>query len=134
MAVAEKRFAETAQNWNKFWYEVGLVIVEGTFEVQGRSLRYIQNTFMDGVETLKSHIEASQYGLQMVTKPQEHNQQEAMLSFIGSGADAYKRNVALLQRTLDNGISTLESNIGVIRDMNQKVIRKAQEQQEMRWS
>jgi hypothetical protein len=126
--------AETAQNWNKFWYEVGLVFVESTFEVQERSLRYIQNTFMDGVETFKSHIEASQHGFQMATKPQEHNQQEAVLSFIGSGADAYKRNVALWQRTLENGISTLEGNIGVIRDMNQKVIKKVQEQQEVRWS
>jgi hypothetical protein len=133
VVVAEKKAVETTQNWNKFWYEVGLVVAEGTFEVQRRSLLYMQNTFMDDVETFKSHLEASQNWLQTANKPQEQNQQEAIPSLIGSGVDAYKRNIALWQRTLENGLSTLRGNIEVMRDMNQKVIEKAQEQQEMLW-
>jgi hypothetical protein len=133
VVVAEKKAVETTQNWNKFWYEVGLVMMEGTFEVQGRSLLYMQNTIMDGVETFKSHIEASQNWLQTANKPQEQIQQEAIPSLVGSSVDAYKRNVALWQRTLENGLSTLRGNIEVIRDMNQKVIKKVQEQQENLW-
>jgi len=133
VVVAEKKAVETTQNWNKFWYEVGLVMVESTFEVQGRSLMYMQNTFMDGVETFKSHIEASQNWLQTANKTQEQARQEAIPSLIGSGVDAYKRNVALWQRTLENGLSTLRGNIEVMRDMNQKVIKKVQEQRETLW-
>jgi hypothetical protein len=131
VVVAERKAVETTQNWNKFWYEVGLVVVESTFEVQERSLLYMQNTFMDGVETFKSHIEVSQNWLQMANNPQEQNQQETIPSLIGSGVDAYKRNIALWQRTFENGLSMLRGNIKVMRDVNQKVIQKVQEQQQM---
>src|SRR5690349_9668338 len=52
VVVAEQKAAETTHKLNQFWYEAGQAVMQSTFEVQGRSLLYVQNTFKDGIETL----------------------------------------------------------------------------------
>ncbi|MBO0789822.1 MAG: hypothetical protein J2P36_02590 [Ktedonobacteraceae bacterium] len=132
MEVAEKKAAETAQKLSQFWYEAGQAVVQSTFEVQGRSLQYMQNTFKDGVETLKSHIEASEHLLQRANMSQE--QQDSIPSIMESGAETYKRNMNFLQRTFDGWVEVFMGNSELMRDMTQKMIDKAQEQRGMFWS
>src|SRR2546429_9032303 len=63
--VLEEKTSETTQKLNKFWYETGQAVIQSSFDVQDRSIQYAQNSFIDGIETLKSHIDASQQWLHM---------------------------------------------------------------------
>lgn len=119
----DKIVAETMQKGNQFWYETGQAVVQSTFDVQDRSLRYVQNSFADGIETLKSHIEALQIG----HKPQD--QQEAIPSLMENGVEACKRNIALLQRVTEHGAETFRTNAEVVRDLTQTLTKKAQDRQ-----
>jgi len=132
VVVAEKKAFETTQKLNEFWYTTSQAIVQSTFEVQGRSLQYVQNTFQDGIETLKSNIDASQHWLQMATKTQD--QQAPIPSLMESSIEAYKRNVSFLQRTIEHGAETFRSNTEVMHNLAQTLIKKTQEQLETSWS
>ena len=131
--VAEKKASETTQKLNQSWYETGQAVVQSTFDVQVRSLQYAQNCFADEVETLKSHIEASQHWLQAEKKSLD--QQEAIPSLMENGVEAYKRNVALWQRITEHGIETYRANAEVARDLTQTLMKQAQDQQSLffRW-
>ncbi len=139
VVVAEKRATETAQKLNEaaqklnqFWYEAGQAVVQSTFEVQGRSLTYVQDTLKDGIETLRSNIEDSEHWFQRANKP--NTQQEPVPSILESGVEAYKRNMAFLQRAFEHGIDTFRGNAEIMRDLTQTLIKKAQEQQQAFWS
>jgi len=127
--VLEEKTSETTQKLNKFWYETGQAVIQSSFDVQDRSIQYAQNSFIDGIETLKSHIDASQQWLHMANKQLE--QQEALPSLMESGIEAYKRNVALLQRINERGTETFRTNAEVVRDLAQTVMKKAQDQHYM---
>lgn len=127
--MAEKKASETTQKVNQFWYETGQAVVQSTFDVQDRSLQYVQNSFTDGIETLKSHIEASQHWMQIGNKPQD--QQEAMQSLMENGVEAYKRNVAFLQRVTEHGTETFRANAEVARDLTQTLMKRTQDQQSL---
>ena len=127
--VLEEKTSETTQKLNKFWYETGQAVIQSSFDVQDRSIQYAQNSFIDGIETLKSHIDASQQWLHMANKQLE--QQEALPSLMESGIEAYKRNVALLQRINERGTETFRTNAETVRDLTQTVMKKAQDQQYM---
>ncbi len=116
---------------NQFWYETYQTAAQSTFDVQGRAVQYAQNVFTDGIETLKSHIDASQRWFRTANKPQ--SQQKSIPSLMESGIEAYKRNVIFLQRTVDHGVETFEHNTEVMRDLAQTLLKKAQEQQEILW-
>lgn len=132
MVVAEKKAVEATQKFNQFLYEAGLAVMQTTFEVQGRSFQYMQNTFMDGIGTFMSHIEGSQPWLQKVAKQQET--QEDVYPLLNSGVEAYKRNIEFVQRTFEHGVETFRGNTDVMRDMAQNLMKKAQEQQETFWA
>src|SRR6185437_10634002 len=124
--VEEKNASETMQKGRQFWYGTGQAVVQSTFDVQNRSLQYAQNSFTDGIETLESHIEASQHWMQTRNKPQD--QQEAMQSLMENGVEAYKRNVALFQRITEHGTETFRANAEVAHDLTQTLMKKAQDQ------
>lgn len=123
--VTENKASETMQKLNQSWYETSQAIVQSTFDVQDRSLQYAQSSFTDEIETLKSHVEASQHWLQW---GKSQDQQEAIPSLMESGVEAYKRNVALMQRITEHGTETFRANAGVMRDLTQTLMKKAQDQ------
>ena len=127
-----KEVFETMQKVNQSWYETSQIAAQSTFDMQGRAVQYAQSVFTDGVETLQSHIDASQRWFQTANKSQ--NQQESILSLVENGIEAYKRNVIFLQRTFDHGAETFKRNTEVMRDLTQTLLKKAQERQEMLWS
>jgi hypothetical protein len=127
--VVEEKVSETTHKLNQFWCETGQAVVQSSFEVQNRSIQYAQNCFTDAVETLKSHIDASQQWMHMANRRNE--QQEALPSLMESGIEAYKRNVALLQRITERGTETFRTNAEVVRDLAQTVMKKAQDQHYM---
>lgn len=127
--MAEKKASETTQKVNQFWYETGQAVVQSTFDVQDRALQYAQNSYTDGIETLKSHIEASQHLMKMGNKPLDP--QDSIPSLMESGVEAYKRNIALLQRITEHGIETFRANAEVVRDLTQTVTKRTQDQQSL---
>jgi len=131
--VMEKDAKETfraMKRLNQSWYETYQTVAQSTFDVQSRSVQYAQSVFKDGLETLKDHIESSQRWLQTANKRQG---QEPVPSLIESGAEAYKRNIIFLQRTVEHGGETFRSNTDVMRDLTQTLIKKAEEQRDMLW-
>jgi Mg2+ and Co2+ transporter CorA len=127
--VAEKKVSEMTQMLNQLWYETGQAVVQSTFDVQSRSIQYVQNSLMDGMETLKSHIDASQHLVQRENKPPD--QQETIPSLMESGVEAYKRNINLLERITEHGTETFRTNAETVRDLTQTLMKKTQDQQNM---
>ena len=123
--VIEEKVSETTHKLNQFWYETGQAVVQSSFDVQNRSIQYAQSSFSDAIETLKSHIEASQQWLHIANKSPD--QREPLPSLMESGVEAYKRNIALLQRITERGTETFRTNAEAMRDLAQTVMRKAQE-------
>jgi hypothetical protein len=126
-----KEAFKAMQKLNQFWYETYQTAAQSTFDVQGRAVQYAQSVFTDGIETLQSHIDASQRWFRTANKPQ--SQQESIPSLMESGIEAYKRNVTFLQRTVDHGVETFGHNTEVMRDLAQTLLKEAQEQQKILW-
>ena len=127
--VIEEKVSETTQKLNQFWSETGQAVVQSSFDVQNRSIQYAQSSFSDAIETLKNHIEVSQQWLQMANKSPD--QREALPSLMESSVEAYKRNIALLQRITERGTETFRTNAEAMRDLAQTVMKKAQDQHYM---
>lgn len=125
MVVADKQAFETTHKVNQFWFDSGQAVMQSFFEVQGRSLQYVQETFIDGIGTLQGHLEASQRWLQTLNKPQD--QQEPVPSFVDSGIEAQKRTLAFLQRTIEHGAKAARSNNESMRNLTQTLLQKTQE-------
>lgn len=124
-----KEVFQTTQKLNRSLYETYRTAVRSAFDVQGHTARYVRDVLIDSIETLENHADASQRWLQTANTPQ--NQQELIPSFVETGIEAYKRNVAFMQKVFEQGVKTFEHNADVMRDLTQKLLRKAQEQQEM---
>lgn len=131
MTEVENKPLATARKVNEFWYTTSQTIIQSIIEVQNRSLTCTQNILTDGMETLKSHLDASQQLLQTANK--QHDQQEALPSLIESGVEASKRNISFLQRSIEQGTETFRCNTDIIKDLMQKIIQQAQEQQKTLW-
>jgi hypothetical protein len=129
VVVIEKEAFGAMQKLNETWCETYQAVIQSTFDVQRHSVQYAQSIFTDGVETLQSHIEASQHWLQVVNKPQD--QQESIPSFMESGVEAYKRNITFLQKTFEHGVETIKNNAEIMRDLTQTLIKKVEEQRVM---
>ena len=127
--VMEEKVSETTQKLNQFWSETGQAVVQSSFDVQNRAIQYAQDSLSDVIETLNGHIEASQQWMQMANKSPD--QREALPSLMESGVEAYKRNIALLQRITERGTDTFRANAEVVRDLAQTVMKKAQDQHYM---
>ena len=123
--VAEKNTSETTQKVNKLWYENGQAVVQSTFAIQDHAVQYAQRSFVESLETLKSHIEAAQPWMQMRTITSD--KQEKMPSLMESSIEAYKRNITLLQRITEQGTETYRANAGVVRDLAQTLLKNAQD-------
>src|SRR5215472_15857690 len=78
--VIVEKVSETTQKLNQFWYETGQAVVQSSFEVQGRSIQYAQDSFTAAIDTLKSHIDASQQWLHTANK--QFEQQEVSPSLM----------------------------------------------------
>jgi len=132
VVVADKKAFETTHKASQFWADTSQAIVQYTFDVQGRSLQYVQNTFKDGIETFQGNIESFQSWLQTASNP--HGQREPIPSFMESSVEAQKRYFSFLQRTVEHGTETVRSNTEGMRNLTQTVMQKLQDQQEMLWS
>ena len=132
VVVAEKKAFETTHKVSQFWVDTSQAVVQYTFDVQGRSLQYLQNTFRDGIETFQGNIESFQRWLQTANKSQ--SQQESIPSFMESSVEAQKRYFSFLQRAVERGTDTIRSNTEDIRNLTQTTIHKIQDQQDTIWS
>lgn len=130
--MLEKEAFGTIQRLNQSWYETCQIVTQSTFDVQGRSVQYVQSVLTDGIETLKGHIEIARHLLNVASKPQA--QQEPIQSLMEGGVEVYLRNVAYLKRTVERGGETYRSNADSLRELSDTLLKKAQEQQSMLWS
>jgi hypothetical protein len=121
------------QKMNQFWYETYQTVTQSTFEMQGRSMQYVQNVLTDGIETLKGHIEIARHLLHSASRaPQE--QQDVLETIMEGSVEFYIRNISYLQRTVERGGKVYQDNSETLHDLTQALINKAQEQQNMLWS
>jgi hypothetical protein len=130
--VLEKEAFGTMQKLNQSWYEACQTVTQSTFDMQGRSVQYVQNVMTDGIETLKGHIEITRHLLNEVSKPQE--QQEPMRTFMEGGAEIWLRTAAYWQRAVERGGETYRDNAETMRGLSDTLLKKAREQQSMLWS
>jgi hypothetical protein len=120
------------QKINHSWYETCQTVAQSTFDMQGRAVQYAQNVMIDGIETLKGHLEITRHLLTIASKPQE--QQEPLRSFMEGGVEICLRTASYLQRTVERGGETYRGNAETMRELSETLLKKAQEQQSVLWS
>lgn len=62
--MAEKKAMEPTENLVESFGETTQIITKGIVAAQERNMQFVQSTFTNAVETLKSHIEASRVLMQ----------------------------------------------------------------------
>ena len=130
--VLEKETFGAMQKLNQSWYETCHTVAQSTFDMQGRSVQYVQSVLTDGIETLKGHIEITRHLLTIANKPQE--QQESVQSLMEGSVEVCLRTVSYVQRTVERGGETYRGNAEAMRELSEELLKKAQEQQSVLWS
>lgn len=126
----EKEAFQTMQKLGQSLYETYQAAVQSAFEMQNRTAQCTRTVFMDGFETMMGHIDAAPRLFQAAKQTQD--QQETMpLSTMEYILDASKRNIAFMQKSINNAIDAFDRNSEIMRDLTQKSMEKTHEQQEM---
>lgn len=128
----EKESFQKMQKVSQSRFETYLAATQSAFDVYGRTLQCTRDIFMGGFETMKDHLNAAPCWFQTAHKSQD--QQEATSSLMECAIEASKRNVVFMQNSFNQGIEALERNSETMRELAQKSIQKAQDQQELVWS
>jgi hypothetical protein len=109
--------------------EANQAIVESTVAAQERNMRYVQNTFENGIEVLKSQAEDTRNLLQTISD-QPQKPQEAIQAVLNTTVAAQERNIRYAQSILQNGADVLKSHVDSTRTLAQTVAEQTRKQQE----
>jgi len=126
--MANNNFFETTQQLNQPLYEANKAIIESAVATQERTVQLAQTVFENGIEILKSHIEASQSLLQNVSEKAQ-DPQNVTHAILDSAVAAQKRNVAFAESVLEDSVKVVRSYVTATQELAQTLMQKSQEQQ-----
>lgn len=126
--MADNELYQTAQQLNQSVHEANKAIAQTVVAAQERNITFVQNAFNNGIEILKSHIEATQ-GLWQTVASQAQNPQAVAQAVVDSAVAAQKRNVALAQSIVEDGTRVAKSHVDAGQELTQALVEKSQQQQ-----
>ncbi len=127
--MTDKKTTRSAQDITSAAYKTQQTIMQSASAAQERNAQYTQGVFEQGVDVLKSHVEATRSLMQQVETSAQEPQKALQASLEGALA-AQKRNASFVQYVVEHGIETLKDHVEDARGLTQELVEQAQEQRE----
>ena len=125
--MAENKVQEAAWNLSQALSETGQAIANGAVTAQERNMQYIQSTFENGIEVLKSNVEDARALLGELTE-QPQKLQGALQAIAESATAAQERNVKFVQSAFENGFDLFKNQEESTRSLTQELMKQSQKQ------
>lgn len=123
------RLNEATWNLSNAVREANQAIANSAVAAQERNMKFLQSTFENGVEVLKSHAESTRTLMDELV--QEPSKDRAIFQSVADSAvAAQERNVRYAQSLVQNGTEVLKSHAEDTRALMQTLAEQSQKQQE----
>lgn len=123
------RLNEATWNLSNAVREANQAIANSAVAAQERNMKFLQSTFENGVEVLKSHAESTRTLMDELV--QEPSKDRAIFQSVADNAvAAQERNVRYAQSLVQNGTEVLKSHAEDTRALMQTLAEQSQKQQE----
>ena len=127
--MADNKVTETAWNLSRSLRETSQTFADSVIAAQERNIRFAQNTFLIGIETLKSQADDnSNLVRSFVENPTK--QQEAIQAVTHNAMVAQERAVKYAQSTYANGVEVLNHQAESARTLAQQLVEQSKQQAE----
>lgn len=127
--MAENKLNEATGNLTRSLRETNQAITESAVSAQERNMAFAQNTFDNGIELLKSHVESTR-ALMREEVEQSRSQTADFQAVVNSAITAQERNLRYAQSIVESEAELLKSHLNATRDLWQKLAEQSQKQQE----
>jgi len=127
--MAENKLNEATGNLTRSLRETNQAITESAVAAQERNMAFAQNTFDNGIELLKSHVESTR-ALMREEVEQSRSQTPDFQAVVNSAITAQERNLRYAQSIVESEAELLKSHLNATRDLWQKLAEQSQKQQE----
>jgi len=127
--MAENKLYEATGNLTRSLRETNQAITESAVSAQERNMACAQNTFDNGIELLKSHVESTR-ALMREEVEQSRSQTPDFQAVVNSAITAQERNLRYAQSIVESEAELLKSHLNATRDLWQKLAEQSQKQQE----
>jgi len=127
--MAENKLNEATGNLTRSLRETNQAITESAVSAQERNMAFAQNTFDNGIELLKSHVESTR-ALMREEVEQSRSQTPDFQAVVNSAITAQERNLRYAQSIVESEAELLKSHLNATRDLWQKLAEQSQKQQE----
>jgi hypothetical protein len=124
--MAENTVNEATRSLIQSLRESNRAIVDSTVAAQERNAKFAQNTFENGIEVLKSHVESTRSLMQEVGP----KQREVFQTVVDSAVAAQERNIQFAQSVFENGVEVLKSHAESTRSLTHALLEQSQNQRE----
>ena len=127
--MAENKLNEATRNLTRSLRETNQAITESAVSAQERNMAFAQNTFDNGIELLKSHVESTR-ALMREEVEQSRSQTPDFQAVVNSAITAQERNLRYAQSIVESEAELLKSHLNATRELWQKLAEQSQKQQE----
>jgi len=127
--MAENKLNEATGNLTQSLRETNQTITESAVAAQERNIAFAQNTFDNGIELLKSHVESTR-ALMREEVEQSRSQTADFQAVVNSAIAAQERNLHYAQSIVESEAELLKSHLNATRELWQKLAEQSQKQQE----
>jgi len=127
--MAENKLNEATGNLTRSLRETNQAITESAVSAQERNMAFAQNTFDNGIELLKSHVESTR-ALMREEVEQSRSQTPDFQAVVNSAITAQERNLRYAQSIVESEAELLKSHLNATRELWQKLAEQSQKQQE----
>jgi len=127
--MAENKLNEATGNLTRSLRETNQAITESAVAAQERNMAFAQNTFDNGIELLKSHVESTR-ALMREEVEQSRSQTPDFQAVVNSAITAQERNLRYAQSIVESEAELLKSHLNATRELWQKLAEQSQKQQE----
>jgi len=127
--MAENKLNEATGNLTRSLRETNQAITESAVAAQERNMAFSQNTFDNGIELLKSHVESTR-ALMREEVEQSRSQTPDFQAVVNSAITAQERNLRYAQSIVESEAELLKSHLNATRELWQKLAEQSQKQQE----
>jgi DNA mismatch repair ATPase MutS len=125
--MAVNKIQEAAWNLTETILETSQKIANSAVAAQERDMRFVQNSFDNGMEVLKSSVADTRTLIGgLVEQPQKV--QGRFQAITGSAIAAQERNVKFVQTVAEEGFEALQSQAESTRFLTQELMKQSQKQ------
>jgi len=128
--MADYKVNDAALNIAQSVRDAGQAVTESTVAAYERNVGFVQSTFENGVEVLKSHAESARSLLREQSERAQDKQPVDAQALLNTAIAAQERNMHYAQTTFENSVELWKNHVRGTRSLLDKLAEQGQHQQE----